>query len=905
MTTGLLLIVQMILYHMTAAAVYEISEVILYEPDPTFLSGFRNIIDKDFIIGGLFPVYDCRNSDLEDLEMLEAMLFAIDRINNDMNLLPNLTIGYDVRDSCNSEIIGLNEALDFELNYDRSDNISFLGIVGPAYTSVTHSVASLLSLGIIEMPLISYASTDAALSNKDLYGYLLRTIPSDTLQANAMIDLVSYFGWEYVSVIFNDNDYGVSASNAFIDIATGRSICIDAKIPILSSRPNETIAEAVKSLLKSKATGVIVFTDEKTIVELFVELNKTNSTRKFVWIASDRWANSHLVLENFTEIARGMYAFQSHVDHVKEFDDYFSQLTPSTNIRNPFFHDPQYNDIYYHLYCNIEGYVSGSGSGSGSGVEYDCPDDLTAEPGYSQGHNVSHVIDAVYAFAHALQNFLDFSCDSPIRWNRTAQQCNGMKYPLTGRNLLYFLYHVAFIGIQNHIVSFDQHGDPLGAYEIKNLQKNESGQYEYVSVGFWNSAYNLMLNNNDKIEKITSRCSDPCSEGMMVSITNQNCPLCFECIPCVGPTYSMNSTAKNCSLCDDNHWGNNPLTGSTHCVPVKAQHFNSGWSIVSMCIATIALIILAAIIVIFIINWQTPVVKSSGREQMVMLLVGIGICCVLIFVIVSPPSTVVCVFQRIGVPLSFSLTFGALFVKIVRVARIFYWDKSVSKGPPLTEPKYQVMFTIAIVAGQLILVVIGLGMDPPAVKRDSNVVITTSVQQIGHAPTIVRTETCQQPHTAIVVLLLVYNFFIIVGCTILGWMTRNFPENFNEARHVMFTVYSLMVVWVLFVPLYFSAESEFQIGVLALGIVLSAISLMAGIFFPRVYIIIFEKHKNTKEYASQQNHAAAIEASPSINFFTAFQKSKMHNSCVYGPITRGDSRGLEELPILAIAFYFH
>ena len=171
-----------------------------------------------------------------------------------------------------------------------------------------------------------------------------------------------------------------------------------------------------------------------------------------------------LIRKNFSEIARGMYAFQPHVNHVKEFDEYFSQLTPSTNIRNPFFHNPQYNDIYYHLYCNIEGYVSGGGSE----VEYDCPHDLTAEPGYSQGRNVPHVIDAVYAFAHALQNFLDFSCDSPIRWNRTAQWCDGMKYPLTGRILLYFLYRVAFIGIQNHMVSFDQHGDPLGAYEISS-----------------------------------------------------------------------------------------------------------------------------------------------------------------------------------------------------------------------------------------------------------------------------------------------------------------------------------------------------------------------------------------------------------------------------------------------------
>ena len=387
-----------------------------------------------------------------------------------------------MRDSCNDEIIGLDEAVDFQWDYDKSNNISFLGIVGPAYNSVTHSVATLLSLQIIQIPLISFASTDAALSNKDLYGYLLRTIPSDTLQTDAMVDLVSYFEWEYVSVIFNDNDFGVSASNAFIDIAMGCSICIDAKIPILSSRPNETIAEAVKSLLKSKATGVIVFTDEDTIihVELFVELieelNKTNATCKFVWIASDRWANLHLVLENFTEIAKGMYAFQPHINRVKEFDDYFSQLIPSTNVRNPFFHDPQYNGIYYHLYCNTEG----SGNGSGSGVEYDCPDDLTAKPDYSQGHNVPHIIDAVCAFAHALQNFLDFNCDSPIRWNRTVQLCNGMKYPLTGKKFLGYLLNVTFYGTQNHTMSFDENGDPSGVYEISNLQINENGEYEYV-----------------------------------------------------------------------------------------------------------------------------------------------------------------------------------------------------------------------------------------------------------------------------------------------------------------------------------------------------------------------------------------------------------------------------------------
>ena len=206
MTTGLILIVQMILYHMTAAAVYNYNET----SENIEWSGFKNTTNKDFVLGGLFPVSNCFAGLVRsDLELLEAMLFAIDRINNDMNLLPNLTIGYDVRDTCNHVTFAISEALDF-LDYVTLEGYTnFLGIVGPAYTTVTHSVATLVGLGYFRIPVISYATSDAALSNEDLYEYFLRTIPSDNLQANAMVDFVSYFGWEYVNVIFNDNDYAM------------------------------------------------------------------------------------------------------------------------------------------------------------------------------------------------------------------------------------------------------------------------------------------------------------------------------------------------------------------------------------------------------------------------------------------------------------------------------------------------------------------------------------------------------------------------------------------------------------------------------------------------------------------------------------------------------------------------
>ena len=852
---------------MTAAAVYnynETSEVIPYEINPTSISGFRNIVDKDFIIGGLFPVYDCsQDSEVADVEMLEAMLFAIDRINNDMNLLPNLTIGYDVRDTCNHTGIGLYETYDFILEYiTPSDNSTpvFLGIVGPAYTIVTHSVAILL--GYYQTPVISYATSDAALSNKDLYKYFLRTIPSDNLQVNAMVDLMSYFGWQYVSVIFNDN----LRVSTFIDVAGQHKICLDTKIyipPSAGAEFNQTVVKAARTLLNSTASVVVVFADEGTVLALFEELiiiNKT-STKKFVWIASDKWANSCLIHEKFPEIANRTFDFWLHTKHIKEFADYFSQLSPSENIRDHFFPE------YYESYCNETG--------------ADCSDGLTR---YLQNDTIPFVIDAVYAFAHVTQNFLDNNCDTPLKWNRTTNQCNGMKHKLTSTNLFEYLHNVTFNSIQNYTMSFDENGDPSGVYEINNLQINENREYEYVQVGFWNSAYKenaLMLTNIDGIVEVVSLCSEPCNDGMIRSITNQNCPVCFECIPCVGPTYSTNSSNIQCNTCPNNHWGNNPLSGSTHCVPVKVRHldFSSGWSIVSMCIATIALLILAAIIVIFIINWNTPVVKSSGREQMILLLFAVVICCGLTYVVVAPPSITVCVFQRIGVWLCLSLAFSALLLKIVRIAKTFYSIESSAKKPSFIDSKYQIISTMAIVFVQLILVVIGLIIDPPIVKRDPDVVNTSSTLETGNAPEII--ETCQQSHTAILVLSLVYNSVIIAGCIILGWMTRRFPGNFNEAERVMFTSFTLMVVWILFVPLYLNTKLELQMGVLALGIVLSSVALMAGIFFPRVYIIIFQRHKNTREYVSRQNYQYTAGTMKSTNSPVAFHQSKKPNVTWY------------------------
>ena len=46
------------------------------------------------------------------------MLFAVDRINSDTNLLPDLTIGFDIRDTYNDESYGCYNALGLAIEYE-------------------------------------------------------------------------------------------------------------------------------------------------------------------------------------------------------------------------------------------------------------------------------------------------------------------------------------------------------------------------------------------------------------------------------------------------------------------------------------------------------------------------------------------------------------------------------------------------------------------------------------------------------------------------------------------------------------------------------------------------------------------------------------------------------------------
>ena len=152
------------------------------------------------------------------LQRLEAMLFALDEINADQTILPNISLGAMILDTCSNPSYALEQSMEFvrasmDSNKKKDDgtlNTSsdcsqedsgpskpVAGVIGAAFSGVSIMVANILKLFKVktnlekvpqnssyhlQIPQISYASTSLELSDKSRFEYFSRVVPPDNFQ---------------------------------------------------------------------------------------------------------------------------------------------------------------------------------------------------------------------------------------------------------------------------------------------------------------------------------------------------------------------------------------------------------------------------------------------------------------------------------------------------------------------------------------------------------------------------------------------------------------------------------------------------------------------------------------------------------------------------------------------------
>ncbi|XP_033154269.1 metabotropic glutamate receptor 2 isoform X1 [Drosophila mauritiana] len=821
----------------------------LDSPSPSSSSGWpvkhAAVLEGDVILGGLMMVHSREDSitcgpimPQGGIQALEAMLYTLDQVNK-QQLLPNVTLGAHLLDDCDKDTYGLEMAVDFikgsisniddaEYHCNKTQVRKVIsGVVGAASSVTSIQVANLLRL--FRIPQVSYFSTSPELSNKQRFEYFSRTIPSDHYQVKAMVEIVKRMGWSYVSIIYEESNYGIKAFEELEELLARHNICIAIKEKLVK---DSGVAEDIaydnivqKLLTKPRARGAIIFGSDQEVRQVMRAVRRANATGSFSWIGSDGWSARNLVSDDYEPEVEGTLSVQPQANPVRGFEEYFLSLTVENNQRNPWFVE-FWED---HFQCRYPGSTS---TPYNNYTKQCTTKERLSRQNTDFEDQLQFVSDAVMAFAYALRDMHRDLCGGG------PSLCEAMK-PTKGADLLKYLRKVEFEGLSGDEFRFDGNGDGPARYNIIHFKQSQAGQYHWVKVGEYTEG-ELRLNMSEvKFKRLSPKppesvCSLPCLVGQAKKyVEGESC--CWHCFNCTTYQIRHPDDETHCKLCK---LGTLPDAHKQYCRPIPEIYLRpeSAWAIGAMAFSATGILVTLFVMGVFVRHNDTPIVRASGRELSYILLAGIFMCYGVTFALVLKPTNIVCAIQRFGVGFCFTVVYAALLTKTNRIARIFKAGKQSAKRPSFISPKSQLVICACLVSVQILINGVWMVIAPS--------------HAMHHYPT--REDNllvCDSYIDASYMIAFSYPIFLIVICTVYAVLTRKIPEAFNESKHIGFTMYTTCVIWLAFVPLYFGTANHVPLRITSMSVTisLSASVTIACLFSPKLYIILIRPERNVRQ----------------------------------------------------------
>ena len=304
---------------------------------------------------------------------------------------------------------------------------------------------------------------------------------------------------------------------------------------------------------------------------------------------------------------------------------------------------------------------------------------------------------------------------------------------------------------------------------------------------------------------------------------------CWTCARCAVRTVSNVTNQEACHTCAASETTNNNQTACL-VLPIKNIHWSDTSAIAVLCANGVIFAFTLFVVVIFIKNRTTPVIRSSSFELSLLALSAIGLQVFLSPVYLIQPSNVSC---QAGFSLLFTiytLLVSCLLMKTYKIWYIFQAKKHLDKSELFfLRTTFQVL-CICVLTGISVVMVI----------------IISVLGQVSAALQLRPTEqllTCSETDSM---------FFIMVGYTsvltfiglILAFKVRKLPARFNDAHFLMITfVVSILIFIFLIIVRQQQASDQDQIW-FPISAALWSFTALSSLFVPKVYIIVRRPEKN-------------------------------------------------------------
>ncbi|XP_053091163.1 extracellular calcium-sensing receptor-like [Pangasianodon hypophthalmus] len=832
--------------------------VLSTDPNCTLQNDLRPgfIADGDFVIGGIFPFHynqempdlnctykprpvKCNGFDPRAFRWALTLKLAVEEINNSTELLPNHTLGYKMFDSCAYPLTAQRAALAVMNGPNEADKhmcssaSPMLAVIAESGSAESIVVSRILQH--FRIPMISYFSSCACLSDRREFPTFFRVIPSDAYQVKAIAKLLIHFNWTWVGVVRGDHVYGHFALQGLLKELEGTNVCVSYQemIPLLYN--SQRAIEIIHVMNSSSARVVVVFSAEGELTPFMKDYMKLNVTG-IQWIASEALATASVFTgSEYYPFLGGMIGFGIRQGYIPKLKDYLTTVNPQTYSSNT---------LVQELWGVLYGCSPFSSFTHSTQLPL-CTGEETLNKQHSAYMNTSspriayNIYKSVYAIAHSLHNLTSCKPGNGPFINSTCAD-NSNVYPW---QLQYYLQEVSFT-ISGELVNFDMNGDSIPSYDLINWQKGTAGNIELVKVGMYDGAreagnelviYDMAITwAGDKSEVPVSVCSDSCPPGFRKAVRQGEPLCCFDCVPCDSGKISNQTDLIDCMACPEDYWSN---VDGTECIPKVIEFLShDAMGLTLTIIAVIGACVTLAVFGVFLYHRNTPIVRMNNSELSFFILFSLTLCFLCALIFIGEPTSWSCMLRHTAFSITFSLCISCILGKTLVVLAAFTATQPGNNVMKWLGPTQQRIIIFSCTLVQMVICAAWLISSPPFPYKNT---------QYQRSKVIL---DCKVGSELAFWCVLGYIGFLACLCFILAFLARKLPGNFNEAKYITFSMLIFCAVWLTFIPAYVSSPGKFTTAVEIFAILASSFGLLLCLFAPKCYIILLKAEQNTKQH---------------------------------------------------------
>ncbi|XP_073480888.1 extracellular calcium-sensing receptor-like [Aquarana catesbeiana] len=822
----------------------------------------------DIMIGGVFVVHSgfvfqpptfqevpkpvsCTGFHIRYYRDVLGLMFAVDEINKSTGLLPNITLGFSLLDSCMSELRAVGGALSLLSGlgnpfpgYSCYSPSVMVGIVGDLVSALSLPIARIL--GPLHYPQISHGATLSALSDKINFPSFLRTVPSNMFQNVALSQLVGQFGWTWVGMLVVDNDVGQQGAQVIRAGIERNGGCVAFLEKIHLSYSAQQIKRVV-DVIKESSISVIILHSPEVHMKALLDAMFDKGVTGFIFISSASFGlTPGLFSKKAWKVLNGTLGLIPRTGTMPGFEAFLLNLHPTANSTYPFIR-PFWGKAFS---CYWPDGVRDSEK-SNSIVKEDviCTGKEEFGNRFAQLFETNdlaytyHAYLAVYAYVHALNSLLGCRAGSMGYFSNGV--CSNMKDAQHWKVLRY-LKKTDFYTKSGEVMKFNSEGDLPALYDIMNVQiLNDS--FNLMKVGGIDPKAKLgqmislnisaILWNYHFLQVPISICSNSCRPGYR-KVPLQGRPICcYDCVPCSMGEMTNHTDAGECTRCSSNQWSNEERN---RCIPrvLEFLSYDEPLGMMLMIMVVMLSVLTVCILIVFFKNQDTPIIKATNRELSYILLVSLIFCFLCCLVFIGQPSTFSCLLRQTFFSVAFSISISSVLAKTIMVILAF---KATRLNSPLrkwlgpTIPRNVVglcsMFQISICS-------VWLHRSPPFPMLNSEIDSHKIIFE------------CNEGQKLFFYITLGFMGFLAMVSFLVAFLARNLPGSFNEAKLITFSMLVFCSVWISFIPAYLSTSGKYTVAVQIFAILASSAGLLSCIFLPKCYIILLRPEENSREFLS-------------------------------------------------------